>query len=96
MKNKKKKLIIGIIIVLVLILAAAFLFVGNYFCNYALNPAVTNGVESDDEVEKTPDNEEKEAAAVWLTGESEDVWLTSDDSLKLHAFKVDAKKPSNK
>ena len=96
MKNKKKKLIIGIVTVLVLVIVVVLGFIGNYFCDYALNPSVTNGVESDDEMEKTPVDDEKDAAGSWLSGEAEDVWMTSDDSLKLHAYKVDAKKPSNK
>ncbi|WP_394923856.1 alpha/beta hydrolase [uncultured Robinsoniella sp.] len=96
MKNRKKKLIIGILIVLVLVLAAALGFIGNYFCNYALNPAVTNGIESDDDTDEKPDSADMVEAASWLSGEAEDIWMTSDDSLKLHAYKVDAKKPSNK
>ncbi|MGG7179141.1 alpha/beta hydrolase [Clostridium paraputrificum] len=103
---KLKKIIIIISVAVVILLFAGLAFAGNYFYNLALNPNT-----SKDKVFGTPNEGVVEVSGVeesaeiqwkknkeWLLGESgyKDVYLNSEDGLKLHGYEVENKEPSDK
>lgn len=96
----KKKTIISLIIATILVILISGLgFVGNYFYNLALNPDTPK-----DMIFGTPEEQENTSGQVldtdidWLLNNSNysDEYITSFDGLKLHAYKVINKTPSNK
>lgn len=96
----KKKTIISLVIATILVILISGLgFVGNYFYNLALNPDTPK-----DMIFGTPEEQENTSGQVldtdidWLLNNSNysDEYITSFDGLKLHAYKVINKTPSNK
>ena len=96
----KKKTIISLVIATILVILISGLgFVGNYFYNLALNPDTPK-----DMIFGTPEEQENTSGQVldtdidWLLNSSNysDEYITSFDGLKLHAYKVINKTPSNK
>lgn len=96
----KKKTIISLVIATILVILISGLgFVGNYFYNLALNPDTPK-----DMIFGTPEEQENTSGQVldtdidWLLNNSNysDEYITSFDGLKLHAYKVINKTPSDK
>lgn len=96
----KKKTIISLVIATILVILISGLgFVGNYFYNLALNPDTPK-----DMIFGTPEEQENTSGQVldtdidWLLNNSNysDEYITSFDGLKLHAYKVINKNPSDK
>lgn len=87
-KKRRKALKITLIALaaVIVLLLAALAFVGNYFYNFALNPNAEGGFGSAAEIQ---DNEYTR----WLLADSRDMSLTSEDGLKLHAYRVDGSQP---
>ena len=82
------KIFIIIIITIFIVLAIAYFMIGNYFYNMALNPNTSKefvlGV-----IQDTQEQQEDENA--------KDVYITSTNNgkLRLHAYEVESKEPSN-
>ena len=81
-RHKAIKIVCVVLAVLVVLSAAALGYVGNFFYNFALNPNSDSSYFTPAEVAGGPDGE-------WLQRESADAWHTSEDGLKLHAYRVD-------
>lgn len=97
----KKGIKIFMIVFLVLIILAgiAFVVVGNYFFDFALSADSSKamvldnnqGSDEEDNAEKTEEqikeeNTEKSELNKWFEETKQDVYITSDDNLKLHAY----------
>ncbi|MEY8444730.1 alpha/beta hydrolase [Enterococcus ratti] len=90
------KLWIKIIIGAVLVVAAALVFAGNYFYNYAVVPSQKDFLEND--TSKISQTSEEIAAAKWFNDKKNcSEWqMTSTDKLKLSAIYLPAEKKSDK
>lgn len=69
------------VVILIVLLAAALVWVGNYFYNFALNPRTDGGFS---QAAGIVDN----AYTRWLLARGEDRTLNSRDGLSLHAYQV--------
>ena len=86
--NKKKKIILTISILLLVVILGVGGLVGNYFYNLALNPFTSKDMIFGDDDDDT--SLEVEADVNWLIKDSNyiDIYITSSDNLKLHAYEV--------
>ncbi|MGL5152350.1 MAG: alpha/beta hydrolase [Clostridium sp.] len=96
--SKKKKIILGIIISILLIVSIGLGFVGNFFYNLALNPNTSKDMIFGSEEEKEGTSGKVEKSDIdWLEMDSgyTDEYITAEDGLKLHSYKVVNETPSN-
>lgn len=97
-KHKPLKITIIIVSILLILPTIALGVVGNYFFNFALNtsdssdpvPLPVSSSNNDDR------KAEEERNQKWLSENSTDVYMMSDDNLKLHSYKVINPTASNK
>ncbi len=103
--KKRTKWIIGILATLTVLFFVAGFFAGNYFYELALNPNSDKGVvmsashnEIDYDREETPEKiKEKEDLANWIeTSVFDDVYIQSNDNLKLHGSMVQKEEATNR
>ena len=85
----KKGILIFMIVFLVLIILAGIIFivVGNYFFDFALSANSSKAMVLDN----NQGNDEKENTEAielnkWFNENKQDIYITSDDNLKLHAY----------
>lgn len=100
MKKKKILKIVGIIaLVLVIITSVVGYFIGNYFYDLALNPTVDKSVIFDSP-QNSMDEDDQEASNqlnAWFEQSNySDVYLTSRDDLKLHAYQIINPNPTDR
>ncbi len=85
MKKRTKVLSISLI-TLVVVLVIALFVIANYFFNFALVPSSgTNGPDFNLSAEEL-DGSSADTDKQWLLATSEDVYIESDDGLKLHGY----------
>lgn len=99
MKKWKKRLLIVCIIVVILIFGVG-IFIGNYFYNLALNPNADRSVvfgAPHNQMDGTRDNPDKPPAEIWAeTVEFTEQSITSDDGLKLNAYRLEQEAATDK
>lgn len=97
-----KKIIMVIIVILALLCALILGIGGNYLYNLAVNPSVSKDMvfnsSKNDVAQEETSGDVTEETKNWLEDESgySDVYITSDDGLKLHNYKIINKYTSNK
>ena len=100
-----ENIVIVICVVLILIFSA-LIFIGNKFYNLAINPKVSKDIVFNSEETKSEENlsqsqtsgENAEEDLRWFLNDSnyEDVYIKSNDGLKLHGYKIKNKNNTNK
>lgn len=93
--SKKKKIIISIFCILLIAILGIGTYVGNYFYDLAINPNTSKDmIFGDDE----DDNLDEDSDINWLEESSnyQDKYLTTFDSLKLHAYEIINENKTNK
>lgn len=94
---RRVKIIDVILLIVILIIFLAFIIIGEYFCNLALNPKMDKTFVMGN-MELT-DGQKKwlEEPMDWLNENSTNVYIysTNNGSLKLHGYEIKRKKPSN-
>ena len=89
-----KKIIMVIIVILALLCALILGIGGNYLYNLAVNPSVSKDMvfnsSKNDVTQEETSGYVTEETKNWLEDESgySDVYITSDDGLKLHNYKI--------
>lgn len=73
-----------IIVIGVLLMGCLSLYVGNYVYDYTLNPHSQDNISKNIQV----DEEKAEKSYQWLDENSQDVYIQSDDKVKLHAYSI--------
>ena len=97
-----KKIIMVIIVILALLCALILGIGGNYLYNLAVNPSVSKDMvfnsSKNDVTQEETSGDVTEEKKNWLEDESgySDVYITSDDGLKLHNYKIINKYSSKK
>ena len=97
-----KKIIMVIIVILALLCALILGIGGNYLYNLAVNPSVSKDMvfnsSKNDVTQEETSGDVTEETKNWLEDESgySDVYITSDDGLKLHNYKIINEYTSNK
>lgn len=95
--KKRSKIILSVITTILLLIVLALGFGGNYLYNLALNPETPKDLvfsNDDEDVEAVSQNETSGISDInderWLLDASgyEDLYLTSDDGLKLHNYVI--------
>lgn len=81
------KICLSLFLIFCLFILGITLYIGNYFYDYTLNPASTKNISEKIEVNQ----EIKKDAKEWLDKQSEDVYIQSQDGLKLHGDFIDQK-----
>lgn len=92
-----KKLII-ILAIIIIILMIGLYFVGNFLYNLAINPTSSKEMIFKDnrtEEERKAQQIQVENDTKWLEANASDVYITSQDNLKLHAYEMKNEKESN-
>lgn len=92
-----KKLIIILTIVILIILIALY-FVGNFLYNLAIDPTSSKEMifkDNKTEEEKQAQQIQIENDTKWLETNAKEVYITSEDNLKLHAYEIENKEESN-
>lgn len=95
---KKMNIFIIIFTIIITILIALYFIVGNFFYNIALNPKTSKTFVLGKDEEEVEVQEQKGLEKIdWLTQNSEDAYITSSNNghLKLHAYEIINKSPSN-
>lgn len=94
---------VGIIVISILVVGIiAFFGIGNYFYNFALNRETSKELvmegnqDTTNEEDKISDETVKEENEKWLKDKAEEKYITSKDSLKLHAYEVKNEKDTHK
>lgn len=86
--KKLTKIVIGIVLVLTFVGSGLLLYAGNYLYDLALNPTTDKSMVFDNKKTKN----EIEVAKIQdniIETESKDVYITSNDDLKLHGYEID-------
>lgn len=93
MKKKTKssiKTTIFVFFSLIIVVIAALGLVGNYFFDMALNPNAENKIIISEALDLTENKKSNRVKAIsWITDKEQDVYITSDDNLKLHGYRID-------
>lgn len=75
---------------LLIVVIIALGFVGNFFYDLALNSKADKSIIISETYDSTGNRKENRVKAInWLTGREEDVYVTSEDNLRLHGFRID-------
>lgn len=87
--NMKKmiKLICVVVLILCLLVTSVSLYIGNYLYDYTLNPYSDYSLLQ----QLALDEEKKENAKAWMDENSQDVYITNKENLKLHAYSIEQK-----
>lgn len=93
--KKKTKIALIVVTVIVILVIIALGIVGNYFYNLALNPNSSKDLVLGSSELTEEQKQIREEKRKWLVEHSEDVYMTSEDKLKLHAYQVINENPSD-
>lgn len=93
MKKKTKsslKTTIFVFFSLLIVVIVALGFVGNFFYDIALNPKADNSIIISEALDLTENKKTNRVKAInWMTDKEQDVYITSDDNLRLHGYRLD-------
>ncbi len=84
--HRVRNIVIIVLAALIVLALAGLAFIGNYFYGFALDPNNPDGYGTPAEIE---DNEYTR----WLFDNSADIFITSEDGLQLHAYRVEGTEP---
>lgn len=87
--RRRLKIGLAVLLALLLLLAGGLTIAGNYFFDVALNPNSDIAFAQANGISDGPDTQ-------WLLGAARDVYLDSEDGLKLHAYRVDQPENTHK
>lgn len=97
--KKGLKIFMIVLLVLIILLGIAFIVVGNYFYDFALDVETSKQVilenNQGSEEEEPQDKTEKAELNNWFNENKEDVYITSNDNLKLHAYEFNNEAPTD-